>query len=92
MTFSEKKIPGSDFLLAESFFLLLIWSKHRFNAFYKLNLHCIFLFFVDFVFLNAVEGGLKDVDHDYLAGAKTLATIMRVKVKEGRLTVTKKNS
>jgi 4-hydroxybenzoate polyprenyltransferase len=48
------------------------------------------LLFVDLVFVNAVEGGLKDVDHDYLESAKTLPTIMGVRVKEGRLFLTTK--
>jgi hypothetical protein len=42
------------------------------------------------VYGNAIEGGLKDVDHDYLGGAITLATNMGVKVKNGKLLMTKK--
>jgi hypothetical protein len=37
-----------------------------------------------------VEGGLKDVDHDYLSGAKTLATVTGVKVQDGKLIITRK--
>ena len=48
------------------------------------------LIFVAIIFANAVEGGLKDVDHDYLGGARTVATIMGVKVKDGKLLMTRK--
>ena len=50
----------------------------------------MFSIFLHIVFNNAVEGGLKDVYHDSLAGAKTTATRMGVKVKGGRLIITRK--
>jgi 4-hydroxybenzoate polyprenyltransferase len=89
--FLGKKIPGSDFLLAGSFFFFCLFGASTMSMhFTSLTYIVCLLFFVDFIFLNAVEGGIKDIDHDYLAGAKTLATVMGVNVKEGRLLITKK--
>jgi len=50
------------------------------------------LLFVAIVFVNVVEGGLKDVAHDFLAGRKTLAIILGVKVTDRQLKLTKKFS
>jgi hypothetical protein len=47
------------------------------------------IYFFHIVFNNAVEGGLKDVYHDSIAGAKTTATRLSVKVKNNKLFVTK---
>jgi hypothetical protein len=42
------------------------------------------------VYINGIEGGIKDVDHDYLAGAKTVITLLGGKVKDNTLHLTKK--
>jgi 4-hydroxybenzoate polyprenyltransferase len=86
-----KKFPGSDFILSGGLALFCLFgastvSTHFTNVVYIISL----LLFVEGIFLNAVEGGVKDVAHDYLAKAKTLATVMGVKVKNGRLLLTKK--
>lgn len=86
-----KKIPGSDTLIAGSTLFLCLFgastvSINFTNLVYIVSFSCLF----HVIFNNAVEGGLKDVDHDFLAGAKTTATRMGVKVKEGKLLVTKK--
>lgn len=89
--FLGKKIPGSDAIVAATvvmFFLMSASSlgKPLSNLVYIVGL--IFLF--DIIFINIVEGGLKDVDHDYLSGAKTLATVTGVKVTDGKLITTGK--
>jgi len=85
-----KKILGSDFILGGSFFFIGLSGASTVS--YQLTslayVVCL-LYFVQIVFNNAVEGGLKDVGHDFLAGAKTLAVRMGVKIKEERLVVTK---
>ena len=47
------------------------------------------LYFFQIVYNNAIEGGLKDVDHDSAGGAITLATFMGVKVQNGIVKITK---
>ena len=85
-----KKILGSDFILGGGFFFICLSGASTFsNDFTSITYVVCFLYFFHIIFNNAVEGGLKDVYHDHLAGAKTSATRMGVQVKEGRPTVTK---
>ena len=89
--FLGKKIPGSDVIVAATIVMFFFMSasslgKPLTNLVYIVGL--IFLF--DIIFINIVEGGLKDVDHDYLSGAKTLATVTGVKVTDGKLITTGK--
>jgi len=87
-----KKMPGfSDFIMAGSItFSFLFGASTVPAAFTMVTILVGLLIYFFVVYANAVEGGLKDVDHDYLGGAKTLATVMGVKVKNGRLLLTKK--
>lgn len=78
-----KRIPGSDvFIGVASFFGCLFGAStvsiHFTNLVYIISLAA----FVYIVFSNAIIGGLKDADHDYLAGAKTTATRLGVKVEK----------
>ena len=85
-----KKILGSDFILGSGFFFICLSGASTFsNDFTSITYVVCFLYFFHIVFNNAVEGGLKDVYHDHLAGAKTLAVQMGVKIREGRPVVTK---
>ena len=89
--FYGKKIPGSDFIVAGTVAIFCLFGASTVNEPFSNLIYfvCLVLFF-DVVFINVVEGGLKDVDHDYLSGAKTLATVAGVKVREGELFITKK--
>jgi 4-hydroxybenzoate polyprenyltransferase len=89
--FLGKKIPGSYAIVAATVVMFFFMSasslgKPLSNLVYIVGL--IFLF--DIIFINIVEGGLKDVDHDYLSGAKTLATVTGIKVTDGKLITTGK--
>lgn len=87
-----KKMPGlADFIMAGSLATTFLFgASSTVNPFSNI-VYLIFLILLFFtVYANAVEGGLKDVDHDYLGGAKTLATISGVKVMDGKLIMTKK--
>jgi len=89
--FYGKKIIGSDFIVAGTVAVFCLFGASTVNTpFTNLIYIVCFILFFDIVFINVVEGGLKDVDHDYLSGAKTLATILGVKVREGKLIVTRK--
>ena len=89
-----KKMPGlSDFTMAGSLaFAFLFGASTVPTPLTIVTILVGLLIFLFVVYGNAVEGGLKDVDHDYLGGAKTLATVMGVKVKNGKLLLTKKFS
>ena len=85
-----KKIPGSDVILGLGFFFIcLMGASTVSHEFTTVTYIVCSIYFVHIVFNNAVEGGLKDVDHDTIGGAKTLATRMGVTVQNSRLKVTK---
>lgn len=86
-----KKIIGSDFILGIGFFFVCLFGVSTYSNNFTTIIYIVsFAYFLHIVFNNAVEGGLKDVYHDSLAGAKTSATRMGVKIKEGKLVVTRK--
>ena len=86
-----KQIPGSDFLLASGYFFLCIFGASAISINFTMLIYIVcFSCFLHIVFNNAIEGGLKDVDHDSLAGAKTTATRLGVKVRRKKLRVTKR--
>ena len=86
-----KKILGSDFILGTGFFFICLMGASTITYnFTTLTYIVCLIYFIHISFNNSVEGGLKDVDHDHLAGAKTLATRMGVSVKNGNLLITKK--
>jgi 4-hydroxybenzoate polyprenyltransferase len=86
-----KKIPGLDFALGLGFFFICLMGASTIsNNFTILTYLVCLIYFIHIAFNNSVEGGLKDVDHDYLAGAKTLATVLGVSVENTRLKVTNK--
>lgn len=89
--FFGKKIIGLDFVLGLGFFFICLMgaSTVTYN-FTTLTYIVCSVYFMHISFNNSVEGGLKDVDHDHLAGAKTLALKMKVFVKNRNLIVTKK--
>lgn len=89
--FYGKKIPGSDGILASGCLFICLFgastvSINFTNLIYIVALSCFF----HIVFNNAVEGGLKDVDHDFIAGAKTTVTRLGVKINDGKLKISKK--
>lgn len=87
-----KKTPGfSDFIIAGSLVFSFFFGASVVSlSFSGITLLVGLFIFVSLVFVNVVEGGLKDVDHDFLSGGKTLAIVLGVKVNEGRLMITKK--
>lgn len=83
-----KKIPGCDLILGLGFFSLCLSGASTISTnFTTVTFIVCFIYFFQIVFNNAIEGGLKDVEHDYLAGAKTLAITMGVTIKKGRIAV-----
>ena len=90
--FFGKKIPGfSDLIIAGSLtFSFLFGASTVSISFTNLIYVLCLLIFFGIVFINVVEGGLKDVDHDHLTGGKTVAIITGVNVIEGKLVLTKK--
>lgn len=84
-----KKIPFSDFFVAGTLATFLLFGASTLNTRIPDIVYIASLiFFFDVVFMNFVEGGIKDIDHDSKAGAKTMATRMGVMIKEDKLLIT----
>ncbi|MBN1860663.1 MAG: UbiA family prenyltransferase, partial [Candidatus Thermoplasmatota archaeon] len=84
-----KQIPGSDFILGLSFFFICLMGASTVSERFTTVTYLVCcLYFIHIVFNNAVEGGLKDIDHDTVAGAKTLASRLGVHIQDQRLRIT----
>ena len=83
--FYSKKIVGSDFLVATSEFLLVLFGAlavaHG-NTINVITWIIAILTFNQLLYMNAVDGGLKDADHDYKQNVRNIAGALGVRVKE----------
>lgn len=77
-----KKMVGSDILVGGAIFLFCLFGAMAFADPTGLTWIICFLTFNQIFFMNAVEGGLKDADHDYLKGVKNIALSVGVEVKK----------
>lgn len=83
-----KTLFASDFVLAGGFFFLFLAGAATVSTIFPILVYiCGILYFLQIVFNNAVEGGLKDIDHDALGGGRTLAIRLGVKEHLGKLSV-----
>jgi len=88
--FYGKKIIGLDFALAGGFFFLCLTGASTISTDFNVLVYLVCLiYFFQIVFNNAVEGGIKDAEHDLIGGAKTLATFMGVNVIQGKIKMKK---
>jgi len=89
--FVGKKILGSEFVISLGLALFCLYGASTVSLNFTNVVYIVAsILFVEGIFIHVVEGGVKDVDHDYLAKAKTIPTVLGVKVKEGKLFFTKK--
>jgi 4-hydroxybenzoate polyprenyltransferase len=85
-----KRIVGMDFILAGALFFICITGASTISINFNILVYLVCLvYFFQIAYNNAVEGGLKDVDHDGIGGAKTMAISMGVNVRQGLLQITK---
>ena len=78
-----KKIIGSDFFIASSGALAVLFGAYLVSGNGALSIFTWAIFILEFtqyLFGNAVVGGIKDADHDYLKNVKNLALASGVKV------------
>jgi len=85
-----KRLAGMDFVLAGGFFFICLMGASTVSTDFDALIYILcLLFFFQIAFNNAAEGGLKDVDHDGMANAKTLAQALGVTENQGVLRITK---
>jgi 4-hydroxybenzoate polyprenyltransferase len=83
-----KRFAGSDFTLALWIFLFCLFGASIQSIEFTGVLYLVAgLGFFQILFNNAIEGGLKDADHDAAAGAKTLAHTLGARVQDGKLII-----
>ncbi|UCD13894.1 MAG: UbiA family prenyltransferase [Thermoplasmatales archaeon] len=75
-----KKIVGSDFLVAISMGFVFLFGALSFGRPTLLTWIIFILTFNQTLHMNAVEGGIKDSDHDFIRGVKNIALRSGVKV------------
>jgi 4-hydroxybenzoate polyprenyltransferase len=81
-----KRFAGSDFTLAFWIFFFCLFGASIVSIQFTGPLFLVAgLGFFQILFNNAIEGGLKDADHDAVGGAHTLAHALGVKVRSGKI-------
>ncbi|MCX6661110.1 MAG: hypothetical protein NTY91_01000, partial [Euryarchaeota archaeon] len=75
-----KKIVGSDFLVSISMSLVFLFGALSFGLPTIITWIVFILTFNQAIHMNAVEGGIKDADHDYKMGVTNIALSSGVKV------------
>jgi 4-hydroxybenzoate polyprenyltransferase len=82
-----KKIIGSDFLVSISVSFVFLFGALSFGQPTIFTWIVFILTFNNLLHMNAVEGGIKDADHDYLMGVNNIALSSGVKVEKNLITI-----
>lgn len=85
--FYGKKIVGSDFLVAISVAFVFLFGALSFGQPTVITWIIFILTFNQILHMNAVEGGIKDADHDPQMGVKNIASSMGVKIRGMNITI-----
>ena len=88
--FFGKKFVGSDFLVALSMAFIFLFGALSFGEPTIITWVIFILTFNNLLHMNAIEGGIKDSDHDHLMGVKNIALSSGVKVKGNNITIPNK--
>ena len=88
--FYGKKIIGSDFIVALSVSFVFLFGALSMGEPTLFTWVIFLLTFNNLLHMNAVEGGIKDADHDYMAGVKNIALSSRVKVDGNKIFIPSK--
>lgn len=79
--FYGKKMVGSDFLVAVSVAFVFLFGALSFGQPTIITWIIFILTFNQILHMNAVEGGIKDADHDPLMGVKNIALASGIKMR-----------
>lgn len=82
-----KHIIGSDFLVALSVALVFLFGALSFGKPEIITWIIFVLTFNNLLYMNAIQNGIKDADHDYKMGVKNIALYSGVKVRGANLTI-----
>ena len=82
-----KRIIGSDFLVALSVAFVFLFGALSFGKPNVITWIIFVLTFNNLLYMNAIQNGIKDADHDYKMGVNNIALYSGVKVKGDTLFV-----
>jgi len=85
--FYGKIIVGADFLVAVSVAFVFLFGALSFGQPNVITWIIFILTFNQILHMNAVEGGIKDADHDPQMGVKNIASSMGVRVQDVKITI-----
>jgi len=85
--FYGKKIVGADFLVAISVAFVFLFGALSFGQPTIITWIIFILTFNQILHMNAIEGGIKDADHDPEMGVKNIALSMGVKMRGVNITI-----
>ncbi len=88
--FYGKKFVGSDILVALSMAFVFIFGALSFGEPTVITWIIFILTFNNLLHMNAIEGGIKDSDHDYVMGVKNIALSSGVKVTGDKIIIPNK--
>jgi len=86
----SKKYAGMDVFVSSAILFLILFGGYAVS--YKITTLLLLISIIGFLqvfFMNAINGGLKDIDHDVIANARTIAVKLGVRVKNSELYITR---
>jgi len=85
---TSKKYPGMDFFVASAIFFLIIFGAFTVGVPSALAYVVALIGSIQVLFMNMINGAIKDIDHDEKGLANILAIKLGVKVKGKDITIT----
>jgi hypothetical protein len=82
-----KKVVGSDFFVAVSVGLIFLFGALTFGQPTVIIWIIFILTFENILYMNVVQNGIKDADHDYKLGVKNIALTLGVTVQGDKITI-----
>ena len=91
---TSKKIPGMDIFVALGVFFLILYgaaiSINNLNEIRIIAWIVCILGSIQVLYMQFIAGGLKDIENDYIRGAKSIAIKLGVRVIDGTLKISAK--
>jgi 4-hydroxybenzoate polyprenyltransferase len=82
-----KRVVGSDFFVAISVGLIFLFGALSYGQPTAIIWVIFILTFENILYMNVVQNGIKDADHDYKLGVKNIALTLGVSVQENKINI-----
>jgi len=82
-----KQVVGSDFFVAISVSFIFLFGALSFGQPTMIIWIIFILTFENILYMNVVQNGIKDADHDYKLGMKNIALTLGVEVRENTIVI-----